>query len=111
MEYEELPPITRDRLDEVLRKGSPEEAARGLLRMALNDPDWQWAEQRCLAALHDRREDVRRAAITSFGHLARLHHCLTLQSVIPELRKLKNDPRLGGIAEDALEDILLFTSG
>jgi hypothetical protein len=79
--------------------------------MALHETDWRWAEQRCLAALGDNRGEVRAAAITGLGHLARVHHVVTADVVIPKLRELQDDPQLGGLAEDALEDITLFTSG
>ena len=110
MKYEELPPITPDQLERALAGESPEHAAVALLRMALNDPNWAWAEEKCLAALHDGREPVRAAAITSLGHLARIHRKVSKETVVPELQKFKGDPELGGLARDALEDILIFTS-
>jgi hypothetical protein len=110
MIYENLPCIKPDELDRALAEGTPEEAARALLRMAINDTNWRWAEEKCLLALHDQRDEVKAAAITSLGHLARTHHTLSLEMVVPELQKIKDDPKLGGIVEDALEDILMFTS-
>jgi hypothetical protein len=110
MIYENLPHIKPDELDESLAKGTPEEAARALLRMAMNETNWRWAQEKCLWALHDWRDEVKAAAITSLGHLARIHHTLSLEIVVPELQKMKGDPKLGGIVEDALEDILMFTS-
>lgn len=110
MKYEELPPITHDELEQALASKSAEDAAVALLRMALNDPNWAWAEKKCLAALHDGRAPVRAAAVTGLGHLARIHRKVTKEAVIPELQKLKGHPELGGLAEDALEDILIFTA-
>jgi len=110
MIYENLPRIKPDELDEALAKGTPEEAARALLRMAMSETDWRWAEGKCLLALSDWRDEVKAAAITSLGHLARIHHTLSLEIVVPQLQKMKGDPKLGGIVEDALEDILMFTS-
>lgn len=78
--------------------------------MSLNDDDWTWAETKCLTALLDKREIVRAAAITSLGHLARIHHKVTKELVVPELETLTSDPQLGGIAEDALEDIFMIAS-
>lgn len=110
MKYEELLPISHEHLEQALAGEAPEEAARALLRMALNDRDRQWAERKCLAALRDSREEVRPAAITSLGHLARIHRVITNEAAVQELRKLQDDPKLGGLAEAALEEILLFTS-
>jgi hypothetical protein len=46
------------------------------------------------------------AAITSLLHLARIHRKVTN----PELQKFKGHPELRSLAENALEDILIFTS-
>jgi hypothetical protein len=108
MKYQNLPPITHELLEKALAGPLPDAAAEALLRMALNEPDWRWAEQVCLVALRDRREEVRAAAITSFGHLARIHHALSTDVVVPRLVELQDDPKLGGLAEDAIEDILMF---
>jgi hypothetical protein len=110
MKYEVLRSISREELEDALSAGSAAVARRALLRMALHEPDRKWAAQKCLAALRDQRVDVRAAAITSLGHLARIHRCSDLEQVMPALQALKADPELGGIAEDALEDILIFTT-
>src|SRR5262249_38352376 len=110
MKYEELPPINLDQLERALAGQSAEDAAVALLRMALNETNWAWAEKKCLDALHDGRAPVRAAAVTGLGHLARIDRKLNKEVVIPELQKLKGHPELGGLAEDALEDILIFTS-
>jgi len=110
MKYEELPAISRDELEMALVRAKPPGAARALLRMALHEPDAAWAERKCLGELNDDRDDVRAAAVVGLGHLARIHHTLLDPRVLEELRKLQQDPRLGGVAEDALEDILTFTS-
>ena len=94
MKYEALLPISRHQLEQALRGGAPEEAAQAILRMALNDPDWHWAEQKCIAALHDDRDELRAAAITSLGHLARIHHAITNELVVltqnPKTRQLES---------------------
>jgi hypothetical protein len=110
MKYEELPPISRDELRSALASSKSHEAARALLRMALNEPDAAWAERKCKEELGDGRDDVRGAAITCLGHLARIHHTLFDATIVDELRKLQGNPKLGGIVEDALDDILAFAS-
>jgi hypothetical protein len=60
--------------------------------------------------MKDDRDDVRAAAIVGLGHLAPIHHTLLDPRILDELRKLQRDPKLGGVAEDALEDILTFAS-
>ena len=110
MKYEELLPISHAQLEQALAGESTEEAAQALLRMALNESDWLWAEKKCFAAIHDERQDVRAAATTALGHIARRHKRLTLDVVVPALKALHDDPQLGGLADDALEDILLFVT-
>jgi hypothetical protein len=110
MKYEELQPITREDLNAALLGGKPGEAARAILRMALHESDLAWAETECLAALHDSRPEVKAAAITALGHLARIHHTLVHPAVIDELKSLQLDPKFSGIAEDALEDVSMFAS-
>ena len=110
MKYEELTPITREELNMALMGSKPDEAARAILRMALHEPDLAWAETKCLAALRDSRPEVKAAAITALGHLARIHHALIHPAVVDELRSLQDDPRFAGLAEDALDDVSMFAS-
>jgi hypothetical protein len=110
MKYEEMQPITHEELSAALRGSKASEAARAILRMALHESDFAWAESECLAALHDSRPEVKAAAITALGHLARIHHALIHPTVVAELRSLQNDPRFAGIAEDALDDVSTFAS-
>ena len=44
-------------------------------------------------------------AVTSLGHIARIHRQLDLDKVLPVLEKLRSDPEIGGRVEDALDDI------
>jgi len=108
VEYESISPISRKELREALNSQSDECAARAIIATALHDPDWTWAEQQCLLALQDKRQEVRAAAIVGLGHIARIHGRSTLSVVLPALETLRSDQDLGGTAEDAIEDILLF---
>jgi hypothetical protein len=110
MKYEELPPISRDELKHALDGRDPDEAARAILRMALHEADFAWAERKCLDALHDSRETVRAAAVIGLGHLARIHRAPIDPGIVEELKKLQAHPKLAGLAEDALDDILMFAS-
>lgn len=109
MEYEELFPITRAELADGLASSDSSLAARGILRMALHEGDLAWAEQRCLSALGDTREDVKRAAVQGLGHLARIHGKLTSRHVVEELQKLTSVPELAGVVDDVLDDIRIFS--
>ena len=94
-----------------LSSPATERAAAAVISVGLHEPDWRWAEQVCLDVLKDARQEVRAAGVTSLGHIARVHGQITLPVVIRALESLLTDPLLGGIAEDALEDIRLFAKG
>jgi hypothetical protein len=108
LRYEEPQPISRTEIEAALRSQEDQVTASALIRMGLHEQDWQWAEGVCLTALSDGRRQVRIASLTALGHLARLHHRLHLETVIPAIRKLLNDPDYRGVAEDTLEDITMF---
>ena len=88
--------------------GSPELITDALVRVALNDPDWQWVQGKCLTFLDSPVSDVRRLAVTCLGHLARIHGELDREKVVRLLNKLRHDDQIGGSVEDALEDIEKF---
>src|SRR5437763_5749578 len=110
LRYEEPQPISRAEIEVALRSQEDHVAASALIRMGLHEQDWQWAEGICLPTLSDSRKQVRIASLIALGHLARLHHRLHLETVIPAVRKLLDDPDCRGIAEDTLEDITMFVS-
>jgi hypothetical protein len=89
---------------------SPESVARmdALLSLALYDPDWRLAQDRCLALLDDPDSDVVATAILGLAHVARLHRVLDLERVLPQLDRLRSQPALLGRVEDALDDIAVF---
>ena len=80
----------------------------GILSLALYDSDWKEAQDQCLGLLADADPDVVNTAVLGLGHLARLHHRLDLDVVIPALKALQTDPRFAGRVRDALEDIATF---
>jgi|SRR6516225_4563372 hypothetical protein len=108
MRYQDILPITREELRSALESDDAGRASRAIIAIALHESDWQWAEQQCLNALKDKRMDVRAAAIVGLGHIARIHGKITLSRVLLELQAVKSDESLRGIAEDALDDIVIF---
>jgi hypothetical protein len=109
--FEQPAPISREELRRDLSSPNPDITATALISMALYERDWRWAESVCLSALgDDPRRAVKQAALIGLGHLARIHHTLHLEIVVPVVQELLNDPDLGGIAEDALQDIIRFVS-
>ncbi|HTS09705.1 MAG TPA: hypothetical protein VMP68_29335 [Candidatus Eisenbacteria bacterium] len=106
--FENPTPLPRPQLEIALASSEASAVAEALIRMALWENDWRWAEQKSLSALRDARKEVRTAALLAIGHLARLHRSLDLQTVIPAVRKLLADTECRGTAEDALDDIATF---
>jgi HEAT repeat protein len=108
MKYSEPPPITLAEAEAALSSGDSDRICRSLVAFALHHQDWQAAEALCLRALSHEDPDVRSAACTSLGHIARIHRVIHRESVEPLLTGLLSDPSVGGIAADALDDIRTF---
>ena len=71
--YEELLPIDRSELDAALIGRDVDQRVRAILRLALNDDDFELIEQVSLQQLDADDFTVRRAAVLAVGHLARRH--------------------------------------
>ena len=109
LRYEELAPISRDGLAAALADGTPEEASEALLRLALHDEDFAFIEQTCTGVLDQREGAPRRAAVLALGHMARIHHTVSDDTVV-RLRGLPDDPHLTGVVADALDDIASYVN-
>ncbi len=107
MKYEDLFPISREEYHRVFQTSSPNAAAEALLRLAFNDTAPGWVERECFAALDDPRIEVRLAAVTGLGHIARRQRRLT-PTTVGRLSELKADPELRGRIDDVLDDLAAF---
>lgn len=108
MQYQDLTGISREEYETVFTSGSPAEAGEAMLRLAASDPDVGWVEQQCLTGLSDRRLEVRLAAATALGHVARRQLGLNPET-LARLSALRSDPQIGGRVEDALDDAEVFS--
>ncbi|HEX8696115.1 MAG TPA: hypothetical protein VF746_27105 [Longimicrobium sp.] len=101
-------PISRERAEAAFATGKPEEILRALLRLAMNGPDFEYAER--LALEYARHDDVwvRRNAATSLGHIARVHGNLDLARVLPALLEQMMDSEVRDWADAALDDIQIY---
>jgi hypothetical protein len=85
-------------------------ATDALLALTYDDPDGNSLEGLLLRIIDSDRDDQLRAlAVICLGHTARIRGAITRQEVMPVLRRLVDDPVLGGSAQDAIDDIDLFT--
>lgn len=109
MHYREPELIEPDEVERLLDGGVVEALAAALVGLALHHPDLGRAQDLCLRALDHESVEVRSAALTSLGHLARIHGRLDMNRVLPKLERALRDPETQGVAEDALGDIRPFT--
>ncbi|MFC8043574.1 hypothetical protein [Nocardia sp. NPDC057353] len=107
--YSALDPITRDEATAAMRSTDRRSTVEAILRLSLHDPDPAWATTRALELTESPDCEVRGAAATASGHIARLHGGIDRERVIPALRRLAADPATAGRAADALDDISMFT--
>lgn len=108
--YQKLDPISRDDATVMLESTDPHVVTEAILRLALHDPDGAWVTDRALELLRSPSTDIRSVTTTALGHIARIHHTIDTERVIPALQRLANDPDTAGRAEDALDDIAMFAS-
>jgi hypothetical protein len=95
----------RDKIEEILRSGIPEQIGEALWSAAYYDPDWRWVQTQCLLFLTHPDLWVRRNAATCLGLLAAFHKRLDQDLVVPALKKAAEDPEVKSWAEDSLGDI------
>ena len=108
--YEEPQPISRDEASSAFATNKPEVICSTLVSIALHDPDWRWAQEKCLEFARHPDAGVRQVAATCIGHVARIHQRLDLDAVTPILHQLLSDTEVyvRGCAEDAMGDIEIF---
>jgi len=70
-----------------------------------NVDDWQWLQTRYLGLIHHTDWRIRALAATCLGHVATFFDRLDVDVVVPELERLKGDPRTRSYAETALDDV------
>ncbi len=108
--YQKLDPISRDHATAMLESTDSHTVTEAILRLALHDPDGTWVTDRALELLQNPNTDIRSVAATALGHIARIHHTIDTERVVPALQRLANNPDTAGRAEDALDDIAMFAA-
>ena len=106
--YEEVSPISEHDWQEVVASNDSSKIASALVSIAFFEPRWKEAQNKCLYFLDGKDIALIGIAATCIGHIARIHHELELETVLPLLHRLQqNYPALGEIG-DALDDIAMF---
>lgn len=100
--------ISRNDAENIFLMGSNNEICDALLAIALYEKDWRWSQMQCLYFLNHVNSDVSGLAATCLGHIARIHHKLDKELVVPALLSRLKDPKICGQVQDALDDIEMF---
>lgn len=109
MKYHEPLPITREEAALLLESGHGATICRVLVRLAFHEADRVYVETVCARYLTHTSADVRGAALTCLGHIARIHNALD-PKLVDALHAATTDPEVGGQAEDALDDFEIFVT-
>ena len=109
MRYQTPGPWNRDTVLRELKSGERDRICAALVAAALHDADRFWLER--VLVEHMTHDDpwVRGVAATCVGHVARIFRAVSLEDVRPALERLLRDPLVAGRAQEALEDIEIFT--
>ena len=108
VQFEETPAVSREDLERIFATGSADDIAHALISAAFHEPDWRLVQEWCLRFADHGDPNVRRVAVTALGHLARVHHALDLERILPVLAKKADEVELAGTVEDTLDDIRRF---
>lgn len=108
MQYQAFAPISKAEAEESFATDDPVIITEALLAVSLHLPDRQWVEDWIVHFVHHDSPDVRRACALALGHLARLHGEVSPE-VLAAISALQEDKDLHGAAQDALDDVSIFT--
>lgn len=105
MRYEEIAPIDRAEAEAALTSGAAPRIADAVLRASVSSIDPAWVEAACLRSLAQPDLEVRWAALSALGHLARRYRHLDVDDVVAAVEPLRDNPALAGKVSDLLDDI------
>jgi hypothetical protein len=103
--YEDPQWLPHDEADAIFAGADEAAICNALAGAALYDADAAWVESWCVRLGGSRSDDVRGLAATSLGHVARRFGADSLDL----LNRLQGDPAVRGRADDALDDVRMFT--
>lgn len=105
MDYKKSRRISKQAAEIAFATAEVKCVSQALVSIAFYEPDWKWAQDRCLEFLANESHEVRRLAATCLGHLARIHRQLEKEKVLIALRTHLHDAAISGQVQDALDDI------
>ena len=105
LRYEPLPEWSQEEMEQVIRRGEPQQVALVPLTASLNPPDFDWTQSICVRLSLHSDKVVRGNAILGLGYLAmsckRLDERITRPII--EAGMQENDEWVRGRSEDAAE--------
>lgn len=108
MKFDEPRPRTKAELDADLSSGNSEVIAAALVSAALHQPDREYVESLIIKFIRHTDPWVRGVSATAAGHVARIHGRLSTE-IVSLVENLLKDKRTHGKAQDALDDIRMFS--
>lgn len=106
--YENPRSIAKEAAEAILLKGNSSEMCSALISIALYEKDLSWAQDLVFPNFLSTNKDIAQAAITSVGHLARLHGQIDLDRLNFLLERMIYKAELSGNIEDMFNDIEVF---
>ncbi|TQN32834.1 hypothetical protein FHX37_2818 [Haloactinospora alba] len=110
MRYEEPERFEREDLARAQMSGDAGEVCSVLIGLVFHDGDWKWLQDTCLGLMDHDAGEVRTCAVTGMGHIARMYGNIEKDVVTHALERMRMDSKTAGAAENALEDIHIFSS-
>lgn len=109
MVYEDLTPLTRGEGEPLLAQAlSSDERSAVLLRLSLAPDESAWKQRLFGDILRGPDEALHVAAALALGHLARVSGQIDRERALAALLPLVGRPGVGGVAQDAIDDIGIF---
>ena len=109
MNYQNIFPIDKASAEKIFSSNDADKICYTMVAVAFHEQDWKWAQDKFLYFLTNDNPEISGLAATCLGHVARIHRQIEKERVIPLLRSRLNDAKIGGLIEDALSDIEMFT--
>ncbi|MFD7499701.1 hypothetical protein [Streptomyces sp. NPDC059850] len=108
MKYEPLGSVSVAEVEDRFTSGDPHVITETLISAALHVSDNVRVEQWVVQFADHSDPGIRRAAALAVGHLVRIHGRVG-DAAVAAVEALADDAALSGAAQDALEDVEIFT--
>jgi hypothetical protein len=105
LKYVEIRPREREDLESSFKSKDPNKVCDALYSAAQHEVDWRWSQGQCLKMLNHESVQVRSAALMALGEIAIFRGHLDLETVLPKIQHLADDPALRSSVDNFYESI------